>query len=282
MHDSQTHAPDEQTTASPGRSRGQRVSIPAVIGVMLFVAGSIAFGILGPRMEQRAMLVPGHPLGDLVDEVIQDHILGWRKAMIRGLNAPMHKEEALSILMKQMGEVPSLPELEELGWVLQDAQEALGSSENSPDALRLIYLGPQVDRQQRMLMVHLVAEPETWVHFDSLGRQVPMTPLTRIDEAVDLGEGWTLGVSIVCFPSYAAIVTALDRRDASEAADLIVAPGGGNIDLEAPQEDMDLGTTMESVVLSGGTYSKRRFQRARMKWMSQCCPCLCPSVLEIT
>ena len=260
MTDSETHPPDSLKHAANGRAGNQRISIPAVIGVMLFVAGAIAFGIWGPRMEQRIQIVTGKPLQDLVDEVIQDHVIALHEGGLRAYE-PIHREEARSIISKNMGTEAFLPDLGAQGWTLLNA--APWNTQDEMAAVRLMYQGPE-GRPQQHLMVHLVSSPENWVHFDSLGRQVPLTPLTRIDEAIELGGRNELGISIVCFPTYAVIVTSLDPRDASEAANAILPPGGGKKDSGEPRNGSEKSLEKDSVVFSGDWYSKRRFQRARM------------------
>jgi hypothetical protein len=259
--DSETHPPDSVKHVANVRAGNQRISIPAVIGVMLFVAGAIAFGIWGPRMEQRIQIVTGQPLQDLVDVVIKDHVIALHEGGLRA-EEPIHPEEARSIISHHMGTEAFLPDLRAQGWTLLNAENA-SNSEEEMAAVRLMYQGPEGRPQQR-LMVHLVSSPENWVHFDSLGRQVPLTPLTHIDEAIELGGGNELGISIVCFPTYAVIVTSLDSRDASEAANAILSPGGGDKDSDEPKNGFEEGLERDSVVFSGDWYSKRRFQRARM------------------
>ena len=232
MHDPDAQVPQEPQDVQGTRSRDRKVSFPAVLGVLGFVLGAIAFGILGPRMEQRVSMVPGHPLEDLVGLVIQDHYIAWGRAMGRARPEPINEEEALGILQKRMGPSVALPQLKAQGWELFDAEEAWASGLDSPGAIRLTYTGAREGAGRKLLMVHLVQEPWGWIHFDQLGRQVPLAPGSRIDEMVGLAEGSKLGVSIICLPSHAAIVTALDPRDAIEAADHILGMPGRNDDLE--------------------------------------------------
>lgn len=261
MTDSQTHPPDSLKHDANVRAGSQRVSIPAVIGVMLFVAGAIAFGIWGPRMEQRIQMVTGQPLQDLVDVVIQDHVIALHEGRLRA-EEPIHPEEARSIISKNLGSEAFLPDLSVHGWTLLNAENAWNNQDEMA-AVRLMYQGLKGQPQQR-LMVHLVSSPENWVHFDSLGRQILLTPLSRIDEIIELGGGNELGISIVCFPTYAVIVTALDPRDASEAANAILPPRdrekGSGEPINGSEEDLE----RDSIVFSGDWHSKRRFQRARM------------------
>ena len=262
MHDPDAHPPESLEGDHETQPRHQKISIPAVLGVMLFVVGAIAFGILGPRMDQRVQMVPGKPLEHVVKVVIQDHFL----AMGRLRQEPMHPEEARSILQKRMGSMARLPELATHGWELIDAQEPWKSPQDAPKAIRLTYAGPQEGLRRKLLIVHLLQEPGEWFHFDELGRQVPLGPGSRIDQVVPLEAGSSLGVSVVCFPSHAAIVTALDLRDASEAADAILGGESPKDDQEGPHGGTEGSDEEDSLVFSLETHSNRRFQPARMSW----------------
>lgn len=258
-----SHPHEDEKASGASSRRIQHVSIPAVFGVLLFVIGAIAFGIWGPRMGQRVLNVNGHPLGDLIDAVIQNHAAAMREGRYRDEATPLHHEEVRHITEKYMDVEVAMPDLTELGWTLCTADVAWSDLRQAPRTVELIYTRQDQARQE-YLLAHLLIDPEIWLHFDALGRQVPLTPHSRIDDARDLGEGFELGISVVCLPQYAVVVTSLDPKGASEVADAFFQAGiqeGGFFD---PENGSEIQLEGDSFVFSGYMRSKRRFQPARM------------------
>lgn len=256
--------PPEDEKASGANSRGiHHVSIPAVFGVLLFVIGAIAFGIWGPRMGQRVLNVNGQPLEDLIAAVVQNHRIAMRAGIYPGVATPLHHEEARSIIEKYINVEVAVPDLKELGWTLRAADGAWGDLSQAPRTVELIYTR-QGQGRQNYLLAHLIIDPENWLHFDALGRQVPLTPHSRIDDVRDLGEGYEFGISVVCLPTYAVVVTSLDPKGASEVADAFFQAGFKEEGFIDPEKGSEIQLEGDSFVFSGYMRSKRRFQPARM------------------
>ncbi len=197
------------------RINSQRVSAPAVLGVLLFMVGAILFGIWGPRMQQRSTLTPGIPLEELVNAVINDFAISLYGIQQSPDTTPVGTNDALGIIGRTFGEDVMLPNLEDQGWELMRARpvESLDGSQGI-SAVRLIYSRPDVSREEWLVM-HLIPDPQRWAHYDGLGRQVILSPGAKIDEILEFDLGRQLGISMLCRDRYLIVVTSLDPDDAA-------------------------------------------------------------------
>lgn len=209
--------PEQQEQRSEGgraTARNTGISILAVLGVLVLVAGSVVFGTMGPRMRQRVMIAPGRPLAELIEVTVHDSA-GWPARR----NTPaMHPEEARSVISQRLGRDVGPPDFAEAGWVLDQATDVRDLLGTGISVIRLIYRS--TDQQgPGMLVAYLVPDPSRWVHFDELGRQTPLLPGARVDDIVELGRGQVLGTSILCRDGYAVLIIASGETAAETALD---------------------------------------------------------------
>ena len=223
--------PDQQEHRSEGGRatvRNTGISVLAVLGVLILVAGSVVFGTMGPRMRQRVMIAPGRPLAELIEVTVHDSS-GWAARR----NTPaMHPEEARSVISQRLGRDVGPPDLARSGWMLDQATDVRDLLGTDISVIRLIYRG--TDQQgQGMLVAYLVPDPARWVHFDELGRQTPLLPGTRVDDIVELGRGQVLGTSILCQDGYAILIIGSGELSAEAAIDDLEAGPDGKPDENA-------------------------------------------------
>ncbi|MCH2162864.1 MAG: hypothetical protein MK085_13470, partial [Phycisphaerales bacterium] len=192
------HEPSRVEGGHDSSKRAPGISILAVLGVFLLVVGAIVFGTFGPRMRQRVMIPPGRPLAELIEITVHDSG-GWSSRR----DAPsIHPEEARSVIGRRFGDDVGPPDLEESGWMLRQAADVRDLMGTGISVIRLNYQNIENTRAG-MLVVYMVPDPGRWVHFDALGRQIPLMPGTRVDDLVELGGGQVLGTSILCLDGYA-------------------------------------------------------------------------------
>ena len=218
------HEPPTFESAKAGiRSRinSQRISVPAVLGVLLFMVSAILFGIWGPRMQQRNTLSPGIPLKELVDAVINDFAISLYGIQQSRDTTPVGAQDALGVIDGTFGEGVALPNLDGEGWELMRARP-IGSLDGAEGAsgVRLIYSSPD-NPQEEWLVIHLIPDPQRWSHYDALGRQVIFSPGARIDEILEFDLGRQLGISLICRDGYLIAVTSLNPDDAATVADVL-------------------------------------------------------------
>jgi hypothetical protein len=204
------------------------LSLPAILGTLVLVAGAVAFGVLGPRMGQRGMRLRGIPATRLQDAVIGE-IFG---DLTRGTHADVIQAEALGDPDPQRVMRVAIRDLEE---VLGPAVEPPGLSEAGFElvgsrrldllqvpAVRLDYRSEETGRT--LVLIEL-ADPLAFVHFDTLGRQLPLLPGTRIEEAIPLDPSGRIlppvGMVMLGFDGRATVIVTIDPDVAGEVADLI-------------------------------------------------------------
>ena len=252
---SESEPPPFQSSRERIRSRinSQRVSTPAVLGVLLFMIGAILFGIWGPRMHQRNTLNPGIPLQVLVDAVINDFAISLYGIQQSKETAPVGYQDALGVLDRTFGEIATLPNLEEQGWKLMRARPitSLDGAEGV-SGVRLIYGVLDTRAPEQWLVMHLISDPQRWSHFDGLGRKVILSPGSRIDDVVTFDLGQQLGISLVCRSDYVLLVTSFNPNDAAMAVDAleneVLTPTP--IDGIDPSEPSDRSSVVDSSKIS--------------------------------
>jgi len=203
------------------RINSQRVSAPAVIGVLVFMIGAILFGIWGPRMQQRNTLTPGIPLEELVNAVINDFAVSLYGIQQSQDTTPVGTQDALGVIDRTFGEDVPLPNLKDAGWELMRARPIASlDGAKGVSGVRLIYSSPAIPRRE-WVVIHLIPDPQRWSHFDALGRQVILSPRSRIDEILEFDPGRQLGISLICRDAYVIVVTSLNPDDAELIADVL-------------------------------------------------------------
>lgn len=210
-----------------------RISLPAALGALALVAGSILFGVLGPRMGQRGIRLSGTPLSEVRDVAI-DIYGGWFLGRIEDLESSME----------------AYPGIPELGFEPRGS-EATG---NGPDGGATAHWFARPGDDVPVLVFQL-ENPSRFVYFDSLGRQRPLLPGDRIEESIDLeAVDWVrelarsrrrdldprrlfveaaLGVVVLGLGEEAVVVIAAGLEEAVEVADRIApaieAEDGGEV-----------------------------------------------------
>ena len=212
----------------PSNKKGTagRISLPAVLGALALVAGSILFGVLGPRMGQRGLRFSGTPLSDVRDAAIEIYG-GWFFGSMRDA--------------KSSGEAYSE--------VLEPDFEPRGSKpiDLGPVGSATAYWFTRPGEDVPVLVFELL-DPTRFVYFDSLGRQRPLQPGERIEESIDLEDvDWVrelgrprrgpespnprrlfaeaaLGVVVLGLGEEAVVILAPGLEEAVEAANRIAPP----------------------------------------------------------
>ena len=203
--------------AAASRITPRRISLSAVIGALLLVAGAIAFGIHGPRMGQRGIWLEGTPLSE-----------AWFHSIDLYLDGFGQQRDALS--SRESGDLddrarPIVAAAEALGWTLEGGR--------SVD----VFGGGVVDWFTRPgggtpLMVLTLEDPWRFTFFDALGRQRPLAPGVRVIEAVPLFDLPWLAARIPAFGDVDELgVVVLGLRDEG----VVIVSGG----LDAAQEVAD-------------------------------------------
>jgi hypothetical protein len=216
------NAPRSPRTPSP------RLSFPAILGTLVLLAAAVAFGVLGPRMGQRGMRIRGIPatvlqeavLGELLGEVEGDGSSDIMHAGIRVDSDPARAmAAAIEHLERTLGPAVEPPNLVDAGF------ELVGSRRLAildVEAVRLDYRSTETG--QLAVLIEL-ADPLAFVHFDTLGRQLPLVPGTRIGEAIVLdaarGASVSIGMVMLGFEGRATVVVTVDPEVAAQIADLI-------------------------------------------------------------
>ena len=174
--------------SNPTSPRKQdRISVLAVFGVLVIVAGSVLFGIYGPRMRQRVLIASGLPLSELIDVMVRDSVISGNLGLWGADEPALHPEELKAVVSRVFPQGTKIPPMEAIDWRLlkaEDLQDLLGTGIS---AVRLTYQSPAEDGS-RVLIAYLVPDPSRWFHFDALGRQTPLIPGARVDEQVELVE----------------------------------------------------------------------------------------------
>jgi hypothetical protein len=214
--------------ARHARSTSPRLSFPAILGTLVLVAGAVTFGVLGPRMGQRGMRVRGIPATVLQDAVLGELLgeadgSGSSDLMHGGSRIDSDPEQAMIVATKHLegtlGPAVEPPLLVDAGF------ELVGSRRLAildVEAVRLDYRSTETG--QLAVLIEL-ADPLAFVHFDTLGRQLPLVPGTRIGEAIVLdaarGASVSIGMVMLGFEGRATVVVTVDPEVAAQIADLI-------------------------------------------------------------
>ena len=205
------------------KTTGGRISLPAVLGALALVAGSILFGVLGPRMGQRGLRFSRTPLSEVRDVAI-DLYGGWFLGQIENLE-PLAE---------------AYPEILELSFERKGSAATGTGSGGGATTHWFARPGDDVP-----VLVFQLEDPTRFVYFDSLGRQRPLLPGDRIEESIDLeavdwvrklvtrprksdrpdfrrliAEG-ALGVVVLGLGEEAVVVIAAGLEEAAEVADRI-------------------------------------------------------------
>ena len=213
--------------AAASRIAPRRISVSAVIGALLLVAGAIAFGIHGPRMGQRGIWLEGTPLSEAwfySIDLYPDWFDREQRAIISSREPGDPDEPARSIVAAA----------EALGWTLEGGR--------SVDA----FGGGVVDWFTRPggatpLMVLTLEDPWRFTFFDALGRQRPLAPGVRVIEAVPLfelpwpaaripafGDVDELGVVVLGLRDEGVVIVSGGLDAAQEVADELDPPSEGS------------------------------------------------------
>ncbi len=246
-------SPVPESTASEAgarrpHSRAPQLSFPAILGTLVLVAGAVTFGVLGPRMGQRGMRIRGIP-ATVLQEAVLSELLGSidgdqsSDLMHGGLRIDADPAEAMGKAIKYLEETlgPAVepPLLIDAGFELVASRRTviLGV-----DAVRLDYRSRETGR---LAVLIELADPLAFVHFDTLGRQLPLIPGTRIGEEIALqasrGASISIGMVMLGFQGRATVIVAVDPEVAAEIADLIES-------VDSPESDAgieDVATILE-------------------------------------
>lgn len=223
-------------TPHPDRPRphsSPRISPIAVLGTLVMVAGAVVFGVLGPRMGQRGMRIRGIPVTSLRDAAL-DEVLAGAAGM--GLEDVVHAHQlvepdpdhvvvnATRVLEKVLGPAVEPPMLVTVGFELTAARRL--DLVDVP-AVRLDY---RSTASGEAAVLFELADPLSFVHFDTLGRQQPLLPGTRIQETIHLGGPGdrgllpTIGLVILAVDGRATVVVTPDPDVADDIADALEPP----------------------------------------------------------
>lgn len=172
-----------------------------MLGTLFLLASAIALGVLGPRMGQRGVRISGTPLSE-VQYVLVDR---FRESLRRSPAEPIASRTA--------------PDLSSLGFELVGE----GELDLFDQAVRIEqYRG--TDREPPLDIVRLES-PRTLIRFDPLGRQLPLLPGVRIEDAVDVGiPGVLVGMVVLGLEEEALIVLTVGLDEARRVADELVPP----------------------------------------------------------
>jgi hypothetical protein len=227
---------DPNPTESAGqvpRSSVPRLSLPAILGTLLLVAGAVAFGVLGPRMGQRGTRIRGIPATALQGAVLDEIFGAGSDSSMEGIRSGSHVEADLDRAMATairdlegiLGPAVEPPLLVEAGFRLVSSRRL---SILDVEAVRLDYRSE--DTGLVAVLIEL-ADPLAFVRFDDLGRQIPLVPGTRIGESIPLdhmqGGAASIGMVMLGFEGRATVVVAPGAELAVEIANL-VEPGNSD------------------------------------------------------
>lgn len=216
----------------------------------MVVAGTVALGIWGPRMNQRMQGPKGHGLSELVDVAIEDHSTLLHESMVRRVEEGPQVEEVERRLKAVLGPTAQVPDFSSLGFGLADARPAGLRRVHAGAGMLLVYL--QTDPMRTApLAVYLLDGSIDWLHFDALGRQVVLSEGSRLDDWIEFAPRSFVAVSVQRLEGVTVLLLGLDAALVEEAADLL-----------GPQEDDKAGIELDSLVFSTPEHSIRRFKRA--------------------
>ncbi len=194
----------------------------------MLVAGAVAFGVLGPRMGQRGMRIRGIPATELQEAVLGELLGevdggGSSDIMNTGIRIDADPDRAMETAIDHLegtlGPAVEPPLLVDAGFELVGSRrlELL-----DVDAVRLDYRSTE---SGQLAVLFELADPLAFVHFDTLGRQLPLIPGTRIGETIVLdpsrGPSISIGMVMLGFEGRATVVVAVDPEVAARIADLI-------------------------------------------------------------
>ncbi|MEE2972491.1 MAG: hypothetical protein VX672_05145 [Planctomycetota bacterium] len=217
----------DRSPAPRSRRGTNRISPSAVLGTLFLLASAIALGVLGPRMGQRGVRMSGTPLSE-VQFVLVDR---FRASLGSSPGEPITSEIA--------------PDLSDLGFELVGERE-----------LDLFDRAVRIDRYRGSaraapLEIVRLGSPRSLIRFDPLGRQLPLLPGVRIEDAVEIGIGeLQVGMVVLGLEDEAVIVLGIGLEEVRRVADELVPPSEelpafdslvrGTI-LESPTGPMNIG-----------------------------------------
>ena len=174
--------------------RSQGFSLAAIFCTVVLIAASISLGIYGPRMSQRGTRISGEPLSALRNESVHLYEVACTTPQRDDGDASAEAEAAISRVFGTAMEVPDLSGQE---CRLEGAMELLVAGH------RAVWLRYRQERARFPVMLLLVAEPHDLLHFDVLGRHLPLVPGSRIEEELVWPDPYPL-------PSAGMVIRALD------------------------------------------------------------------------
>ncbi len=205
--------------SAPSPSPGSGVSIAAVLGALILVVGSVGLGVFGPRMGQRGTRVPGESLSVLRDGVFQ----ALRETpSANETDADVDPRTVAGAMIENVfGPGIVVPALEGQGLRLDEATvvELAGRR-----AVRLRY--QDVDDGHRVV-VFLVSDPHDFLHFDALGRHLPLMPGVRVEEEFPGRRGQAdilLAMVVQAQEGHAVVVVARTLEEAIKVEEAILPP----------------------------------------------------------
>ena len=198
--------------------RTSGLSTLAVLATLTLIVGSIALGIFGPRMGQRGTRLAGEPLSDLRNEVEQLYQVAV-SATRRDVDEDP-EGAARQAVTEVFGPAMAIPDLTGEDCVLEGAMIL------SVAGHRAVWLRYRRSADRRWpVMVLLVAEPHDLLHFDPLGRYLPLAPGVRFEETLE-GPGMrpsrAPGLVIHAQDGYAVVVVATPLDVAVEIENAIL------------------------------------------------------------
>lgn len=177
-----------QNRRSPG------FSVAAIFCTVALIAASIGLGIYGPRMGQRGTRISGEPLSVLRNESVHLYEVACTTPRRDAGEAVAAAEAAISSVF---GTAMEVPDLSDQGCRLEGAMELMVAGH------RAVWLRYSEERSRFPVMLLLVAEPHDLLHFDVLGRHLPLLPGSRIEEQLVWPDPYPL-------PTAGMVIRALD------------------------------------------------------------------------
>ena len=216
----------------------------------MLVGGAVVFGLTGPRMGQRGMRIRGIPATRLQEAVMADVLgdrteFGFSDIIHAGVVVDPDPERVAAVatrdLVDVLGPAVEPPVLTDAGF------ELVGSRRLELVGVQAVRLNYRSEDTGRSAVVYELADPLAFVHFDTLGRQLPLMPGTRIAESILLEPSGGLlpamGMVMIGIEGRATVIVTLGPEVAAEIAELVEP---------ANQADSDSAVEGVATILEGG------------------------------
>ncbi len=197
--------------------RAAGLSILAMLGTLAIIVGSVSLGIYGPRMGQRGTRIAGESLSVLRNEVAQLYEVAVTATRRDADDDP---EAAARIAISEVfgSDVP-VPDLTEEGCRLEGAMALVVAGHPS------VWLRYRQASSRRPVMILLVSEPHDLLHFDVLGRHLPLIPGVRVEDELEwpfMPLAPRVGLVIRAMDGYAVVIVAHPLERAVEIEEAIL------------------------------------------------------------